>query len=134
MITLHILQFLSDNNFGTLNEDLFLEKLPLKKKGIAIFSRGGEANYGRRSCRKSFDLYSRGINDIDGYAKLDEIKVFLSDSYDSICSLPTVPNLSKINYIKARFIVIGDIENIGEDENDNIIYRLSCEIIYEKGE
>jgi len=134
MITLHILQYLKDNNFGTaIDTDLFFEKLPLGKTGIAIFSRGGESKHGRRWSRQRFDLYSRGSSDYTGYDTLEKIKTFLSDNYDTLCDLPVVPSVSNRQYKKARFITIDNIENIGLDENDSVVYRLSAEVIYEKG-
>lgn len=133
MITLHILEYLKDNGFGTaIDTDLFFEKLPLDKQGVAIFSRGGEATYGRRRAVQRFDLYSRGSSDLTGYHKLDEIRTFFSDNYDNLCELPTVPGVSNRVYQKARITAIDNIENLGLDDGDRVIYRLGAEIIYEK--
>lgn len=132
MITLHILQYLEDNGFGTVDTDLFFEKLPLDQIGLAIFSRGGEATYGRRRAVQRFDLYSRGASDLLGYDKLDKIRTFFSDNYDNLCELPTVPSVSNRQYTKARITAIDNIENLGLDENDRVVYRLGAEIIYEK--
>lgn len=133
MITLHILQYLKDNSFGTaIDTDLFFEKLPLGKTGVAIFSRGGEGNYGRRTAIQRFDLYCRGSNDLTGMDKLDKIRTFFADSYDDLCTLPVVPAKSNRIYDKARITVIDNVENLGLDENDRVIYRLGAEIIYQK--
>lgn len=133
MVSLHLLEYLKDNGFGTaLDTDLFFEKLPLKKNGVAIFSRGGEATYGRRRCVQRFDLYSRGSSDLTGYDKLDKIRNFFSDNYDNLCELPTITGVSDRVYNKARITAIDNIENLGFDENDRVIYRLGAEIIYEK--
>lgn len=133
MITLHLLQYLKDNGFGTaIDTDLFFEKLPLGKNGVAIFSRGGERAYGRRSSAQRFDLYSRGSSDLTGYDKLDKIGTFFSDNYDELCTLPTIPDVSNRTYEKARITVIDNIENLGLDENDRVIYRLGAEVIYQK--
>lgn len=133
MITLHLLEYLKDNAFGTeIDTDLFFEKLPLDKIGVAIFSRGGEATYGRRRCVQRFDLYSRGSSDLTGYNILDNIKTFFSDNYDELCTLPQVEGISNRVYKKARITAIDNIENLGLDENDRVIYRLGAEIIYEK--
>jgi hypothetical protein len=132
MITLHLLQYLEDNGFGTLDESLFFEKLPLDKTGVAIFSRGGEATYGRRRSVQRFDLYSRGVDDLIGYNILDNIRTFFSDNYDELCTLPTVPGISNRLYTKARITTMDNIENLGLDENDRVIFRLGASIIYEK--
>jgi hypothetical protein len=132
MVTLHVLQYLQENGFGTRDTNLFFEKLPLDKVGVAIFSRGGEKTYGRRSAMQRFDLYSRGSDDMTGMDKLDKISTFFSDNYDELCTLPTIPSLSNRQYKKARITGIGNIENLGLDENDRVIYRLGCEIIYAK--
>lgn len=133
MITLHLLQYLADNGFGTLDTDLFFEKLPLNKTGVAIFSRGGEATYGRRTATQRFDLYCRGTSDLTGSDKLDKIRTFFSDNYDSLCTLPTIPNVSNREYKNAR-ITPDNIENLGLDENDRVIYRLGASIIYVKAQ
>lgn len=133
MITLHILQYLKENGFGTaIDTDLFFEKLPLDKTGVAIYSRGGERTYGRRRAVQNFDLYSRGTNDLTGADKLDKIALFFSDNYDQLCELPMIPSVSNRQYAKARITAIDNVENIGIDENDRVIYRLGASIIYEK--
>lgn len=133
MVTLHLLQYLKENGFGTaIDTDLFFEKLPLAKNGVAIFSRGGEATYGRVRCVQRFDLYSRGSSDLTGYDKLDKIRTFFSENYDDLCTLPTIPGVSNRQYKKARITTIDNIENLGLDENDRVIYRLGASIIYEK--
>ena len=122
-----------DNGYGTaIDTDLFFEKLPLGKSGIAIFSRGGEATYGRRRAVQRFDLYSRGSSDLLGYDTLDKIRTLFSDNYDNLCELPVVPTVSNRQYTKARITAIDNIENLGLDENDRVVYRLGAEIIYEK--
>ena len=133
MITLHLLEYLKDNGFGTaIDTDLFFEVLPLGKEGLAIFSRGGEATYGRRRCVQRFDLYSRGSSNLTGYDKLDKVRTFFSDNYDNLCDLPTIDGVSDRVYKKARITAIDNVENLGLDENDRVIYRLGAEIIYEK--
>jgi hypothetical protein len=133
MITLHLLQYLKENGFGTdIDTDLFFEKLPLDKTGVAIFSRGGERTYGRRRAVQAFDLYSRGSSDMAGYDKLEKIATFFSDNYDDLCTLPIIPDVSNRTYKKARITTIDNIENLGLDENDRVVYRLGATVIYEK--
>lgn len=132
MVTLHLLQYLEDNNFGALNTTLFFEKLPLGKNGVAIFSRGGERAYGRKRAVQNFDLYSRGSLDTLGYDKLEKIAEFFASGYDNLCQLPTIENVSNRIYKKARITTIDNIENLGLDENDRVLFRLGAQIIYEK--
>lgn len=132
MITLHILKYLEDNGFGVIDESLFFEKLPLDKVGIGILSRGGEMVAGRSSFRKRFDLYSRGSDDFTGMNSLELIREFFADGYDELCTLPTISGISLRQYNKCRIVNVGDIENIGINDEDRVIYRLSAEIIYQK--
>jgi hypothetical protein len=134
MITLHVLQYLADNGFGTIDTDLFFEKLPLAQKGIAIFSRGGTQAFGRRTAAQTFDLYFRGTSDVAGSETAEAVKLFLADSYGQTCDLPEVPAVSDRQYKKVRFVLIGNIENIGMDENGRVMYRLAAQVIYSKEE
>lgn len=133
MISLHLLQYLKDNGYGTaIDTDLFFEDLPAGKNGLAIISRGGETSYSNRSSRQRFDIYSRGTSNLTGYDNLDKLRTFFSDNYDNLCDLPIVPSMSNRIYKNARITIIDNVENIGADENDRVIFRLAAEIIYEK--
>lgn len=130
MVTLHILQLLQNNGLGTIDQDLFWEKLPLGGKGVAIYSRGGPVTYGRRSAGQNFDLYSRGASDLHGADKLEKIWEFFADVYTA-CDLPLTAKSTKL-YTNARIVPTGNVENLGADENDRIIFRLSAQVIYQK--
>ena len=133
MITLHLLQYLLNNGFGTgIESDLFYEELPLGKNGIAIYSRGGDMNEGRSRFKKRFDLYSRGNSNLSGALALENIKEFFANNSDDLCALPIVPDVSNRIYYNCKMLAVGDIENIGLDENDRVIFRMGCEIIYKK--
>lgn len=131
MITLHLLQLLQDDGFGTIDTDLFWEKLPLKKNGVAIFSRGGELARGRNWATQGFDLYCRGSSDLKGAEKLEEIWQFMVENY-AVCDLPAVPEKSDRIYEQVRIIPVSNIENLGLDEGDRVMFRLSANIIYKK--
>jgi hypothetical protein len=133
MVTLHILQYLLENGFGTaIDTDLFFEKLPAGKTGLAVYSRGGEMKAGRKTFRKRFDVYSRGTSDLTGANTLELVREFLASDYDGLCELPTIEGLSNRVYSNARFDRIGDVENIGLDGEDRVVFRLEGEILYEK--
>lgn len=127
MITLHILQLLEDEDFGTIDTDLFWEKLPLDKNGVAILSRGSELNR-QTSKIQAFDLYSRGVNDLLGADKLEKIWEYFTRL--QVCTLPTTEKSNKL-YKGVRFAP-GSIENLGLDETDRLVFRMSCEVVYIK--
>lgn len=129
MITLHLLQYLEDNGFGTINTDLFENLIPNDKTGVSVTSLGGNTNVGRRSCSVRIDFYCRGKNNLKGYDLLDRIRLHFTDN--EICTLPTIANVSNIEYKKVRFTEIGNVETLPPDENNRNLYRLSIQINYE---
>jgi len=133
MITEHLLQYLLENGFGSaLNTDLFSEVLPVGKTGIAIYSRGGDSQTQNRLSSYRFDIYSRGASNTIGKDTLEKIKTFLQDNYDNICALPVIPNISNRLYKNCRITTLDNIENLGIDENDRVVYRLGATIVYDK--
>ena len=131
MITLHILEYLKDNGIGTeIDVDLFFEKLPLNKHGIAIYSRGGLQAHGRNTVEQQFDLYCRGTSDVVGYNDLERCRNLFRDSYGKTCTLPVVPNISNRTYTNIQFLAIDNIENVGSDENERVVFRLGCSVVY----
>lgn len=131
MVTLHLLQRLADDGFGTIDETLFWEKLPLNKHGVAIFSRGGPTERGRNRQAQNFDLYSRGTSDLRGADQLEKILEFMSENYIQ-CDLPIVPDKSNKIYRKVQITPISNVENLGLDDNDRVVFSLSGQIIYRK--
>lgn len=129
MITLHLLKYLEDNDFGTINTSLFENLIPNDKVGVSITSVGGNTNVGRRSCSARLDLYCRGTTNIKGYDLLDRIRLNFSDA--DICTLPIIENVSNIEYKKVRFIEIGNVETLPPDEKNRNLYRLSIQLNYE---
>lgn len=137
MITLHLLQLLSDEGFGTIDENLFFEKLPGKGSGnelatgISIYSRGFPVVRGNR-LGQNFDLYSRGTDDLTGADVLEQILTFLLDSYGTTCTLPAVPGYSQTEYQNVILMPTSNVENVGQDETDRVIFRLAGQIKYKK--
>ncbi len=131
MISLHFLQLLQDNSFGTIDTDLFWEKMPLDKNGIGIISRGGPLVRDRNSATQELDLYSRHqTNDLLAADKLEKIWEFISENGIN-CTLPTTPKSNKL-YQKTRIEPVSNIENLGQDETDRLMFRLSLRIKYVK--
>lgn len=129
MITLSLLQYLEDNGYGTIDTDLFWQKLSLGKKGVYIVSIGQpQARGGLRVQR--YQLYSRGTTDVNGYERLANIVDFLNSSYN-VCTLPkadVLPNSQA--YENVTIMPISTPTNIGEDTKGRIIWSATGELRY----
>lgn len=137
MITLRILKLLEENGFGTVDIDgtiktngLYFEKFPQGRTGIAIFSRGAPMGKGLR-LSQAFDLYSRGVNDVEGYQKLEQIADLMIDSL-TVCTLPEVEGIDETEYKNCSIIPVSFVENAGMDENDRVLYSMTAQITYNK--
>lgn len=129
MITLSFLKLLENNGFGTIDTDLFFQKLTLDKKGLYISNIGDPYTRGQRKTQ-SFELYARGINDVDGYKKLEDVLDFLQASYSTVCTLPPVPPITTKEYKNVTILPLSTITNVGLDANNRIIYSITGQIIY----
>lgn len=134
MITLNLLQLLENNGFGTIDEDLFWEKLTLGEEGVYIASIGNPTTRGSRRIQ-TFELYSRANSDVAGCRKLRDIVDFLNSSY-SICSLPQVVNKDQPSEILSEKIdnitimPCSSITDGGLDSNGRIIWTATGTILY----
>lgn len=133
MIGLHLLKFLEDEGHGEIDTDLFWEKMPLDKDGVTFFSRGGAITHRNNAVRQAFDLYSRHTHDTYAADALEKIWETFTENYPT-CTLPAVPNYSNKTYEKTRIRPTLNVENLGMDEESKIVFRLSGEIIYVKGD
>lgn len=138
MITLHILQLLQDNGFGTIsltgaepNADLFFEKLPHDKNGVYIVAIGTARVRGQRMSQ-AFDLIARGDNDIDGATRLEAICDYFDATFGQTCDLPTVTGYSDTEYKRVMIQPTSSISNIGLDATDRVIYSVSALVTYNK--
>lgn len=132
MITLHIAKLLADNGFGTLDQDIFWEDMPVDSKGVPkdgiwVVSRGApvtrfQADY------QAFDIYSRSKNKLQSSQKLEDILEFLTDAFETVCELPTVPPHSLTLYTDVVITPTSGIENVGTDEQDKVVRVISGEI------
>ena len=129
MITLSLLKYLEDNGLGTIDNDLFCEKLGVDAIGAYISILGVPREKGMRH-RQDYIIYSRGNTDIQGYDKLNKIRVFLDNSYD-ICTLPSVPSVAESREFKNVTIMPpSSITNTGEDANGRVIWSFTGTIYY----
>jgi hypothetical protein len=137
MITLSFLKLLENNNFGTIDVDLFYQKLTLDSKGVYISDIGDPVAKGSRDTQ-SYELLARGSTDIDGRYKLSQIRKFILANYSSICELPSMSV-----QIEGQDVIIPDyknvelskpstITNVGLDANNRIIYSMTGTIIYKE--
>lgn len=129
MITLSFLKLLEDEGFGTIDTDLFFQKLTLDKKGLYIADIGDPLSRGVRKTQ-SFELYARGSNDVDGYKKLVDLLDWMKEAYGTICNLPSVPPISTDEYSNVTIQPTSSITNVGLDANNRIIYSLTGQITY----
>lgn len=130
MITLHFAQLLENEGFGTLDTDIFWEKLPIDIDGIFVISRGGTSFINNRATQ-AFDIYSRHANALLGADKLEKIWEFVTED-GVVCDLPPIPNVSHKEYKRVRIIPQSNLENLGEDEAGRKIWRWSYQLNYIK--
>jgi hypothetical protein len=134
MITLNLLKFIENNNLGEIDKDLFWQKMTLGEIGVYISSIGNPTVRGNRTMT-SFEMYSRGTNDVDGYKRLKDIVDLLNASY-SVCKLPSV-SITEGN----QTISVDAVENItimpcstitngGLDDNNRIIWTATGTIYH----
>ena len=128
MITLSLLKYLEDNGFGVIDESLFWQKLGLDKVGIYISDVGSTHNRGELRST-TYELYSRGTSDVQGYEQLEAIVNFLASSYGT-CELPAVPPVTQEGYSNVTIMPPSTITNAGEDEQGRIVYNATGRIYY----
>lgn len=131
MITLSFLKLLENEGFGTIDSDLFFQKLTLDKKGVYISDIGDSTPRHGRDIQ-SYELLARGSSDVSGYKKLVEIRRFLIQNYTNICELPAVPPITDEGYTNVELTKPSTITNVGLDANDRIIYSMTGTIIYKE--
>lgn len=129
VLTLSLLKYLSDNGFGTIDQDLFWEKLGLGKNGLYITDVGDAQERGVRKST-TYELYSRGDSDLDGYTKLQAVAEFLRESYD-VCDLPAVPPYTDEGFTNVSILPPSTISSMGEDGNGRIIYSITGRVYYD---
>lgn len=134
MITLNLLKLLENNNLGEIDKDLFWQKLTLGNIGVYISSIGNPTERGNRQMY-SFEMYSRGTTDVDGYKRLEAIVNFLNSSYD-VCTLPSVTIQTKDGDIEVdeveniTIMPCSTISNGGLDDNGRIIWTATGTIYH----
>ena len=128
MITLSLLKYLENNGLGKIDKDLFFQKLTLDRKGLYISNIGDTIPRGGQR-RQSFELFSRGDNDVDGYKRLEAAIKLLNDSY-GVCELPAVPPVTDKPYSNVTIMPMSSITNVGLDANDKTVFSATGTIYY----
>jgi hypothetical protein len=131
MITLSFLKLLEDNGFGTIDTDLFFQKLTLDKAGVYITDIGEPVARNSRDTQ-SYELLVRGVTDVAGYKKLKDIRKFIINNYSYICELPPVPPITTEEYTNVELSKPSTITNVGLDATKRVIYSMTGTIIYKE--
>lgn len=130
MITLSFLQLLQDNDLGVLDESLFFQKMSFdKKEGISIVNIGEPKNRGSRTVQ-SYELLSRGSNDVTGYKQLEAVRDFIVSRTSKICKMPDIPRYDVEGHERVKLMEPSTISSIGPDANERVIYSIQGRIIY----
>jgi hypothetical protein len=136
MVTLHLLEYIKSipltsamQNPGSMAWNF--EKLPLDKVGGAIYSVGGEQPRGGRTKSQLFELEIRGPSDTEGYAIAATIAEHFANDW-VVCDLPLVTGVSNRLYRRCRIDQVSNVQNVGFDANDRIIYKITARALYQK--
>lgn len=128
MITLSFLKLLENEGFGTIDQNLFFQKLTLGKKGLYIADIADPITRGQRTSQ-SFELLSRGNSDTDGYKQLSDVLKWMKEAYGTVCELPPVPPITDTGYSNVTILPSSTITTVGLDANNRVIYSLQGQII-----
>lgn len=128
MITIALLQFLEDNNIGTIDTDLFWQNIGLDAEGLYIVNIGQAQMRGQRRVQR-YEIYVRNKNKLDGLKLLESVIELINNSYD-VCSLPAVPSYDVPAYNNITLMPLSTPTRVGEDANGRIIWSASGNIIY----
>lgn len=131
MITLNFLQLLEDNGYGTIDTDLFWNKLSLNKNGVFIVDIGQAQPRGNRRVQR-YEIYSRSKkSDVDGYLKIKAIADFINNQAYSVCDLPKCDLVSENEAVhNVTIMPVSTPTNTGEDSMGRIVWSISGNIIY----
>lgn len=133
MITLSLAKHLEDQGFGTIDTDIFYQKLTLDKTGIYIADIGESVGRHSRDSQ-GYEILSRGTTDVSGYQILQDIRKYLINNYQDICELPAVPPVTTESYINVQLTKPSSITNVGLDAKNRVIYSITGSILFKERE
>ena len=125
--TLSLLKLLEDNGFGTIDKDLFFEKMPLGATGLYIASVGMSQAKGERR-RQGYDIYVRGKNDIEARKLTESVADFICNC--NICELPAVPPIADESVKGVELDLASTPTSLGLDDHGRVLFRISGTIYY----
>lgn len=128
MVSLSLLKYLEDNGFGTIDQNLFWQKMGIDDDGIYISDVGGSQDRGERPSL-TYTIYSRAKNDVEAYRQLEAIADFLKSSF-AVCKLPAVPPVTDYGYKNVTILPPSAIVTVGQDINDRSIYSFTGQLYY----
>ena len=128
MITLSLLQFLQDNNIGTIDTDMFWQNLAIDAEGLYIVNIGQAQNRGQRRVQR-YEIYVRNKNKLAGLKMLESVIELINNSYE-VCDLPAVTDYGVDGYHNITLLPLSTPTRVGEDANGRIIWSTSGTIIY----
>lgn len=124
VFSLSLLQYLSDNGFGTIDVDLLWQKSSLDREGVYISDIGDNQSRGSRPTQ-SFEIYSRGKNDLEGQQKLNNISEFLYKSLGGVINLPAVTGYTEDGFDCIEITSISKPTNVGQDNQGRVIFAIT---------
>lgn len=137
MIIHSLLQQLSNDGFGTVNEDLQPGSLPINaatgkpRNGIALALRGMPVSYLNVDIQ-AVDFYVRNTNKLQAVQTAQDILEYLQESFSTICNLPDCPPYSTDSYSNVMITPVTSVEWVGDDDNGGTSYVVSGEVQYKK--
>lgn len=128
VITLSLLQYLVDNGFGAIDDNLFWEKLGIGKDGLYISDLGGSQS--RTAAHyTTYEIYSRAKDDLTAYTQLLDVANFLAASY-GVCTLPAAAGFTDEGFDHVTIMPPSTVANMGQDSNGRVIYSITGQICY----
>lgn len=136
MIVHSLIQQMSNDGFGTVNEYLQMGVLPLDgngnpRNGIAIAPRGAPINRIRIEVQ-AIDYYVRNTNPLTASAEAQRIIEYLKASYSDVCDLPPLEGYTTDSYRNVTIVPTSSVEFVGVDDNGGHSFVVSGEVRYIK--
>lgn len=136
MIIHSLLQQMSDDGFGTVNQDLQMGVLPLDtqgdpRNGIALITRGNPINRHQIEIQ-NVDFYVRNTNPLTASDTAERIIEYLQDSYSEICNLPALEGYTTDTYSNVTIEPTSSPEFVGNDDNGGYSFVVSGVVRFKK--
>lgn len=136
MIVHSLIQQMSDDGFGTVNQDLQMGVIPLNaqgnpRNGIAVITRGEPVTRIQIEVQ-AVDFYVRNTNPLLASQTAQDILEYLKESYSDICDLPPLAGYTTDSYRNVTIEPTSSVEFVGVDDNGGHSFVVSGTIRYEK--